>query len=282
MSDPLPEFRNIKTLAFVGPAGTGKSQRAQMVAYRFGADYIIDDGLVIRRTEIVAGKSAKTEKNQIRAIRRAMFEYDDHREAVQSFFRHVPPCTVLVIATSDGMALKITQALGFSDPSRMINISEFATADEMAKARRERKKKGQHVIPVSHVQVRKNFAGKLVGRIRLLWKSQGPYDGEKTIVRPPFSFYGDVHIEPMALEALARYIASKIAQVRKVVSVTVSMSEGDALKVSMELTMEMGGSPITKVARSVREAVSKSIASLSGLDVASVSVNVVGVEFKDE
>jgi ABC-type dipeptide/oligopeptide/nickel transport system ATPase component len=40
-------LRQVTTYAFVGAAGTGKSQRAQSVASIVDADYIIDDGLVI-------------------------------------------------------------------------------------------------------------------------------------------------------------------------------------------------------------------------------------------
>ena len=49
----------IKVYAFVGPSGTGKSYRAQMVANAKGVEYIIDDGLLICGNEVVAGISAK-------------------------------------------------------------------------------------------------------------------------------------------------------------------------------------------------------------------------------
>ena len=49
----------IKTYAFVGPSGTGKSYRAQLVANSKGINYIIDDGLLISGNEVLAGKSAK-------------------------------------------------------------------------------------------------------------------------------------------------------------------------------------------------------------------------------
>ncbi len=39
----------IKVYAFVGPSGTGKSYRAQMVAGEKGTHFIIDDGLLIKR-----------------------------------------------------------------------------------------------------------------------------------------------------------------------------------------------------------------------------------------
>lgn len=52
-------MNNIKVYAFVGPSGTGKSYRAQMVANENNIHYIIDDGLFINDNEIIAGESAK-------------------------------------------------------------------------------------------------------------------------------------------------------------------------------------------------------------------------------
>ena len=49
----------IKVYAFVGPSGTGKSYRAQMVARDKNTHFIIDDGLLIKDNEVVAGVSAK-------------------------------------------------------------------------------------------------------------------------------------------------------------------------------------------------------------------------------
>ena len=48
----------VKTSAFVGPAGTGKSQRAQLVASLVNADFIIDDGLVIHKTPTLSSTTA--------------------------------------------------------------------------------------------------------------------------------------------------------------------------------------------------------------------------------
>lgn len=277
---PNPDFSEVKTFAFVGPAGTGKSQRAQFVADYLDAEYIIDDGLVIRRTTIVAGKSAKTERNQIRAIRRAMFEFEDHRESVMNFFRKSAPCSVMIIATSSGMAEKIIRKLEFPMPARVIHIDEVATPEEIARAQRQRKTKGQHVIPVSHVLVRKNFAGKMVGRLKVLWKTKAPYEGEKTIVRPPFSFFGEVHIEPEAIEQLTHYIASKVQQVAGVAATRVYLAEEDSLNIDIDLRITPGQKNLRAVSETVRQSVAKSVRYFSGLDVNNVNVNVTGLEFK--
>ena len=52
-------FENINVYAFVGPSGTGKSYRAQMVAGEKKVHFIIDDGLLINDNRVIAGKSAK-------------------------------------------------------------------------------------------------------------------------------------------------------------------------------------------------------------------------------
>ncbi|MDR3322194.1 MAG: Asp23/Gls24 family envelope stress response protein [Synergistaceae bacterium] len=274
-----PAFEPIKVYAFIGAAGTGKSQRAQFVADYLEAEYIIDDGLVIRRTEIVAGKSAKTERNQIRAIRRAMFEYDDHRQSVMDFFRRAAPCSVMIIATSDGMAERIIKKLELPLPARVVHIEEVATPEEISRARKERHAKGQHVIPVSHVLVRKNFAGKMVGRLRVLWRTKAPYEGEKTIVRPPFSFYGEVHIEPDAIEQLCAHVASRIGQVPRVMATRVFSSDEQSLSIDIDIKTSPGPKSIMAVGDLVRQRVARSVRYFTGLDVYNINVNVVGVEF---
>ena len=58
------DFSNIRVCAFVGPSGTGKSYRAQMVAGENNIEFIIDDGLLIKGNAVVAGTSAKKSSNK--------------------------------------------------------------------------------------------------------------------------------------------------------------------------------------------------------------------------
>ncbi|MDO5115415.1 MAG: Asp23/Gls24 family envelope stress response protein [Synergistaceae bacterium] len=265
-------IENIKTYAFVGAAGTGKSQRAQLVASLMDADYIIDDGLVIHKGSIVCGRSAKSERNQVSAIRRALFEFDDHRREVIAYFRSVVPCSLMVIATSDNMAERILRKLQLPMPEQIVHIEDVASPEEILKARRERFSKGQHVIPVSHVLVRKNFAGKLVGQLRVFWKSKDRHEGEKTIVRPPFSFFGEVHIETEALEELTSFIAGRTAQVSRVNEVKVTPEDEEAVSIEIKLTVTAGGKNFISVANLVRERIAVSLRYFTGLDVKTVDV----------
>lgn len=262
----------VKTFAFIGSAGTGKSQRAQLVASLLNADYIIDDGLIIHKGSIVSGRSAKSEKNQISAIRRALFEFEDHKKEVVSFFKKMSPCSVMIIGTSDTMVFRIIRKLGLNSPAKILRIEDVATPEEIAKARRERFNKGQHVIPVSHVLVRKNFAGKLVGQLRVFWKSKNHSEGEKTIVRPPFSFYGDVHIEPETVKQLVCFVATRTAQVSKVTEVNIIQEEEDRLSIEMKIAVTIGETSFLNLASSVKERVSVSVRFFTGLDIKYVDV----------
>lgn len=67
IKDKIPFPNNkIKVYSFVGPSGTGKSYRAQMVASERNIEFIIDDGLLINNNQVVAGESAKKATNKNR------------------------------------------------------------------------------------------------------------------------------------------------------------------------------------------------------------------------
>jgi len=276
MEDKLAQ---VTTYAFVGAAGTGKSQRAQSVASLVDADFIIDDGLVIYKGSIVCGKSAKSERNQISAIRRAIFDFDDHRKEVMDFFAKTAPCSLMIIATSDDMIMKIIKKLKLPLPSKIIRIEDIAAPEEISKARRERFTKGKHVIPVSHVLVRKNFAGKLVGQLRVFWKSKDNHEGEKTIVRPPFSFYGDVHIEPQAIEELVTFIAGRTSQVAKVVEVSVTPENEESISITIKIAASLGDKNFLTLASLVKERTAVSVRYFTGINIKNVDVIITEVLF---
>lgn len=262
---------SIRVIAFVGPAGTGKSLRAQFVARQRDIDYIIDDGLVIARGRIVAGKSAKTEKNMIKAIRRAMFLFPDHRAEVTGFLKSHAPCSLMVIATSQGMAEKICRAIGVQQPGLYVHISEVASPEDIAKAQYERKHKKQHVIPVSQAQIRKNYTGKLVGRLRNLLRFKDNY--EKTIVRPPFSFFGDIKIDTEVVTQISHHVVSSHSRVASLSEIQVKDMD-TTVEISLTLNLYLGSPSLLIVAREISKRVKLTVEFLCGLDVDKVDVYV--------
>jgi len=273
-------LENVSVLAFVGSAGTGKSQRAQLVALECGADFLIDDGLLIRKGQIVRGKSAKTEKNQVRAIRRALFEYSDHRKSVVDYLVDSQPCSVMIIGTSSEMISRILRNLGLKDPEKIVRIEDVSSPEEISRAKKERSVKGQHVIPVSHIQVRKHFAGKLVGRLKVLFDKEDSMEGEKTIVRPPFKFFGEVSIDPAVVEQMARFISERTPQVNAVVSSQTKASNG-GIVVQVGIRYQIGPRTILSLGDNLRERISQAVSGITGLDVHRVDSSVLEVELDD-
>lgn len=261
----------IKVTAFVGPAGTGKSLRSLFVAREKGIDFIIDDGLVISRGRIVAGKSAKTEKNMVRAIRRAMFFFPEHRAEVMGFLEDHSPCSLMVIATSRGMAEKICQSLKIPEPQSFVHITDVATSEEIAKAQFERKQKKQHVIPVSQAQIRKNYTGKLVGKLRNLLKLKDNY--EKTIVRPPFTFYGDIKIETDAVAQIVRHVLLRKKQICHLSEIQVKDLDGSA-HIYAALQLYAGPPTLLAAAQDASRRVKFTVEFLCGLEVKGVDIYV--------
>ena len=114
-------MNNIKVYAFVGPSGTGKSYRAQMVAGENNIKYIIDDGLLVNDNEVVAGTSAKKAPTKIETIRHALFINEDEKNVIVEAIKKYKPESILILGTSDGMVSKIAQNLELP-PSIWYNI----------------------------------------------------------------------------------------------------------------------------------------------------------------
>ncbi len=143
-------FQNkIKVYAFVGPSGTGKSYRAQMVAGENDIKYIIDDGLLIKGNQIVAGESAKKASTKIETVKEALFLNKEKKDQMVNAIKKYKPDSILILGTSDNMVQKIAANLGLPQIEKTIYITDVATQQETETARRIRQTEGKHVIPVT-------------------------------------------------------------------------------------------------------------------------------------
>ena len=128
----------MKVYAFVGPSGTGKSHRAQMVASEKGINYIIDDGLLIKENKIIAGSSAKKAPTKIESVKHALFSKQEQKAEIRFIVKKYKPESILILGTSDNMVQKIAASLSFPEISETIYINEVATEEEMETARKIR------------------------------------------------------------------------------------------------------------------------------------------------
>lgn len=191
--------------ALVGKTGSGKSFRAGLIMEKYGIDMMIDDGLLIRDQRILAGRSAKREKSYLAAVKTALFNDRQHRKEVQDALEAQKFKKILILGTSERMAVKIAQTLGLPSVKKIIKIEEVATAEEINTAIHFRNTQGRHVIPVPSIEVKRNYPRIVADNLRLLFKGRllGRQNVlEKTVVRPEFSRKGSVNISKAALSQM--------------------------------------------------------------------------------
>ena len=234
--------KKIKVYAFVGPSGTGKSYRAQMVASEKNINFIIDDGLLIKDNEVIAGESAKKASTKIETVKHALFYKDEEKEEIIKALKKYKPESILILGTSDGMVEKIAANLGLPEISETIYISDVATQEEMETARRIRVTEGKHVIPVPTFEIKKDFSGYLLDPLQIFktkGKGQQPYISEKSIIRPTFSYMGNFTISDTVFRQILEYLASKTPGIYKIQKIRVD-NFGEGAKLYMEVTVVYG------------------------------------------
>ena len=212
----------MKIVSFTGKSGTGKSYQATSLAQRRGFDAIIDDGLLIYKGQIVAGTSAKKCASKAAAMRTALFNYEDHRNEVQSALIRYQPETLMIIGTSDRMTNIIAEQLGLHEPEERIYIEDITTEEERAEAAHHRNDEGQHVIPAPVAQLRRDFAGYFMNPLKLFRdkalgnavggrndKDEDDVPADRTVVRPQFSYFGTFAISEQVIRDIIRIAAAK-------------------------------------------------------------------------
>ena len=263
----------IKVYAFVGPSGTGKSYRAQMVASEKGINFIIDDGLLIKDNEVVAGESAKKAPTKIATVKHALFLEEEEKNAVEKALKKYKPSKILILGTSDGMVQKIASNLDLPPISETIYINDVATEEEMQTARHIRVTEGKHVIPVPTFELKKDFSGFLLDPLQI-FKSKGagqkPYISEKTIIRPTFSYLGNFTISDTVFRQIIEYLAEKMPEIYKVVRTRVTSTDAGP-SIYMEVIV-MYGSNIQEVLKEFKQKAKREIENLTAMNVESLEV----------
>ncbi len=266
-------FEKVKVYAFVGPSGTGKSYRAQMVASEKGIHFIIDDGLLIKDNEIIAGESAKKAPTKIETVKHALFYEDAEKKPIEKAIKKYKPAKILILGTSDGMVQKIAANLGLPEVSDITYINQVATEEEMQTARHIRVTEGKHVIPVPTFELKKDFSGYLLDPLQI-FKSKGigqkPYISEKTIMRPTFSYLGKFTISDTVFRQIIEFLATKMPEIYKVVRTRVSSSE-IGTSIYMEVVV-MYGCNIQEILKEFKEKARREIENLTAMNVISLDV----------
>lgn len=272
----------MEVIAFFGPPGTGKSDRALVVAYENKASCIIDDGILIYHSRIVAGKSAKREESRLKAVRRAIFWDAEQREEVRQALEKINPKRVLILGTSDRMVETICKALGLPKPSKYIRIQDVARPDEMLKAKEARNKEGKHVIPVPTMELKPYFKGYLIDPLRFFRnrKKEMPKrfseNEERSVVRPIFSYYGKLSFSDRVIESLVYYAVRDMKKIRiTYVRSEKSTGQMNGLILFIDVSVKPGTpQEIKKIIHTMRDRIQREIEHTTGMSLDTIKVNV--------
>lgn len=272
------KLEDIEVYAFVGPSGTGKSYRAQLVASENDISYIIDDGLFIKDNEIIAGNSAKKAPTKIETVKQALFIENSEKSSVIDAIKKYEPKKILILGTSNSMVQKIAENLGLPEISKYIYINDIATQEEMETARRIRTTEGKHVIPVPTFELKKDFSGYILDPLQI-FKSKGrgakPYISEKSIIRPTFSYLGNFTISDTVFRQILEHLSKKNDAIYKVVKCRVDNYE-EGPYIYMEVIIKYGCN-IVECINQFKNKIVKEISNLTTMNVQKIEVVAKGI-----
>lgn len=271
----------MEVIGFYGPPGTGKSDRALVIAYENKASCIIDDGILIYHSRIVAGKSAKREESRLKAVRRAIFWDKEQRDEVRAALQKINPKRVLILGTSDRMVVTIAKALDLPMPAKYIRIEDVAKPEDMLKASEARHKEGKHVIPVPTMELKPYFKGYMVDPLRFLRnRKKEPKRfsewNERSVVRPVFSYYGKLTFSDKVIESLVNYAAGGLKRIKiRHVRSKKSESQVNGLILYLDVTVRTGTpQEIRDVIHTMRDKVQWEIEYTTGMSLESMKINI--------
>jgi len=271
-------FRGVTVYALVGRSGTGKSFRAKLVAQKYGIDLLIDDGLLIKDQSIIAGTSAKREKIYLSAIKTALFAKDEHCKQVRSALEKEKFKRVLILGTSEKMVHKIAARLKLPKPSRIINIEEIASREDIETAVLSRKNEGKHVIPVPTIEIHRNYPQFVYDSVKVFLKrSFSLLPGkdevyEKTVVQPEFGKKGKVTISEAALTQMVLHCVDEFDDTIGVSKVSVNQNPSGyflSLQIHVPFGVQLSGT-----IHSLRDYIIESLEHYGGVPIIKMDIKV--------
>ena len=227
---------------------------------------------------MIGGYSAKKEKNRIMAVRRAIFVLPGHASDVRRAIAESLPRRILILGTSENMVQKIAKALKIGPVSKIIRIEDIASKKDMELAQYHRLKKGEHIIPVPSIELKPHFSGYLIDPIKSFFKTSSSKRrrlGERSIVRPVFSYYGKLIIDDSVIKSIVHIVAEKLQEVYRVGATHVRhIVNGDddlGIVVSIEIVFAYGHA-IAEAMAALRLELQKEIERITGMVVHEIDI----------
>jgi len=281
----------MKVSGLSGRSGTGKSYNAVELAANLGADAIIDDGLLISRGKILAGKSAKRQKTKVGAVKTAIFREDEHADMVKAAIAEHNFEHLLVLGTSDDMIIQICQRLELPAPDKIVQIESITTEEQRKLAHHLRNEEGMHTIPAPTFQVKKQFSGYIIDPARafkdtnateekgdplenLFKKSKNPV---KTVVRPTYSYLGGYSISDRCITQIANHIVQITPGFSEMLFAT--CTNGDNGMYVRVIVMAIPGNQLMDSSRILQEHLISVLSHMTSFNILGVEVEIRGYTY---
>lgn len=265
--------------ALVGPSGTGKSYKALELAYDKGIDYIIDDGILIYKSKILAGISAKQANTTMEAVKRAIFLNYYHRKEVKIKIQEEKIKSILVIGTSKKMVNQIVDKLEIGKIKKYIDIKDISTEQEIMKAKISRKK-GNHIIPVPTIEIKPMTSGLKIESLKMKFfrkHTKSEEILEKTIIRPKFSYMGNIYINPDIIEDIIKYELNNINYIDKINKVNIT-NINNIININLDINIY----DVSKIksCRYIQGKIKKIIEQITSINVEKVDIYIRKLKYK--
>ncbi|MDW7738678.1 MAG: hypothetical protein SCJ97_01290 [Bacillota bacterium] len=219
--------------ALIGHSGTGKSHQAPVIAKQYSIEYIIDDGLLIKGSVALAGRSAKRENTRYGAIKRALFKDPEHAQQVKEKLSEIKPGRLLILGTSRKMTNVIAENLGLQKPAYYYNIEEVTDSESIQTALTVRAKENRHVIPLPTFAIKKEFPGYIIDPLRSFFSFPTAMPAgipmERSVVRPVYSTLGGFFISEHVVNELVEHIISRFPGVHKAIIIDLQNGSSKAI-----------------------------------------------------
>ena len=209
-----------------------------------------------------------------------MFHDETHAREVLRVLERIRAQRILILATSEKMAVRIAGRLDLPRPQRIISIEDVATEEEIDAALRSRRAQGRHIIPVPPIEVRRDYGHIVIDSITIFLRNKilrrrGKVF-EKTVVSPQFERRGSVTVSEAALTQMVLHCVSEFAPEFAVERLVVV---GDLRQPGLEVMLRVPFDvPVAGRLHQLRDYIISSVERFSGLLLDQVDITVDQIE----
>lgn len=270
--------------------GTGKSYRAQKIAYDNNIETIIDDGLLIKGSRVIEGVSAKTAKTKVQTVKAALFSTEKEQERIRNSIKKERVKSILILGTSDEMVKRIQENLKLPKIEKTIYIQDVSTKEEMEEAVRIRRTEGKHIVPVPTFEIKKDFSGILLDPFQILKrgrkknkKNKKENAGvERSVIRPVFSYFGKYTIKDKVFKDIIRLVCDRIKGITEISTIRIDKAQNsNDIEISMNMEIAYGYN-ISEMAEEMKIQSKKELEYMTSVNISMVNVKIVKIEVDEE